>query len=220
LSRLKAMIDVRADPVGVAERLSNDPLLAPLFERLPAPRVPGTFDGFECGIRAILGQQISVRAATTLAGRLASRFGQVTSTPHSALVTAFPSAETLASASVSDLQGVGLTVRRAETLSRFSIAVAEGKIRLEPGADPDRVRAGLLALPGIGEWTAEYLLLRAVGWPDAFPASDLGLTKASGLSPAQLRDRAEQWRPWRGYAAVLLWNSLGSPIDNRSNQGN
>jgi AraC family transcriptional regulator of adaptative response / DNA-3-methyladenine glycosylase II len=220
LSRLKAMLDVRADPVGVAERLSEDPLLATLLKQWPGPRVPGTFDGFECGIRAILGQQISVRAATTFAGRLASRFGQVNSTPCGALTIAFPSAESLATASVSDLRSLGLTARRAETIRGFAIAVADGKVRLDPGADPDRVRAGLLDLPGVGEWTVEYLLLRAVGWPDAFPATDLGLVKASGLTPAELRVRADRWRPWRGYAAVLLWQSLGGPSDHRLKGGN
>jgi AraC family transcriptional regulator of adaptative response / DNA-3-methyladenine glycosylase II len=219
LSRLKAMLDVRADPVAVAERLAEDRLLAPLLERWPGPRVPGTFDGFECGIRAILGQQISVRSATTLAGRIASRFGQAISTPYGALTTAFPSVEALAAASVADLQSLGLTARRAETVNRFATAAADGEVRLDPGADPDRVRAALLELPGIGEWTVEYLLLRAVGWPDAFPAGDLGLLKASGLSAAELRARADRWRPWRGYAAILLWQSLGGPGDHQLNGG-
>ncbi len=219
LSRLKAMLDVRADPVGVAQRLAKDRLLVPLLKRLPGPRLPGAFDGFECGVRAILGQQISVVAATTLAGRIASRFGRASSTPYGALTTVFPSSETLAAAKHADLQAIGLTSRRAETIKCFAIAVADGKVRLDPGADPDRLRDALLALPGIGDWTAEYLLLRAVGWPDAFPASDLGLIKASGLSAAALRDRAESWRPWRGYAAVLLWNSLGGPGDHRLNGG-
>src|SRR6185437_10334889 len=115
LSRLKAMLDVRAEPLGVAERLSEDPLLAPLFNRWPGPRIPGMFDGFECGIRTILGQQISVRAATTLAGRLARRFGRASATPYGALTTAFPSPDSLAAASLADLQSLGLTARRAET---------------------------------------------------------------------------------------------------------
>jgi AraC family transcriptional regulator of adaptative response / DNA-3-methyladenine glycosylase II len=219
LPRLKAMLDVRADPVGVEERLSADPLLASLFKRRPGPRVPGTFDGFECGIRTILGQQVSVRAATTLAARLAGRFGRPHATPFDSLTTAFPLPATLAAASVADLQSLGLTTRRAECLKAFATAVADGRVRLEPGADPDRVRAALLDLPGIGEWTAEYLLLRAVGWPDAFPASDLGLVKASGLSPAELRSRADRWRPWRGYAAILLWQSLASSNDDQRKEG-
>ncbi len=208
LARLKAMLDVRADPTEIGGRLAADPLLSPLVARRPGPRMPGSFDGFECGIRAILGQQVSVRAATTLAGRLAGRFGRPHPAPHEGLTTAFPSAEEVADAAIADLVALGLTSRRAATVRAFAQAVAEGKVRLEPGADPDQVRAGLLALPGIGDWTAEYLLLRAVGWPDAFPAGDLGLIKASGLTAAQLRKHAERWRPWRGYAAVLLWASL------------
>jgi 3-methyladenine DNA glycosylase/8-oxoguanine DNA glycosylase len=112
-------------------------------------------------------------------------------------------------ASIGDLRAVGLTTRRAETVQRLSSLVADGKVRLEPGADPDQVRESLLAVPGIGDWTAEYLLLRAVGWPDAFPSGDLALVKAAGLSAKDLRARSEQWRPWRGYAAILLWQSLG-----------
>jgi AraC family transcriptional regulator of adaptative response / DNA-3-methyladenine glycosylase II len=220
LYRIKAMLDVRADPLVVAQRLSGDPMLSPLLERWPGPRVPGAFDGFECGIRAILGQQISVRAATTLSGRLASRFGRAISTPYAALAVTFPPAEELAAASTSDLQALGLTARRAETIRCFAIEVADGKVCLDPGADPDRLRAALLALPGVGEWTAEYILMRAVGWPDAFPASDLGLVKAAGLSPAELRTRADRWRPWRSYAAALLWQSLGGSSDRSTNGEN
>jgi AraC family transcriptional regulator of adaptative response / DNA-3-methyladenine glycosylase II len=209
LSRLKAMVDVRADPAEIGGRLAADPLLSPLLARWPGPRVPGAFDGFECGVRTILGQQVSVRAANTLAGRLARQFGRPLPTAHEGLATAFPSPEDLAAASATELIAVGLISRRAETVRAFARAVADGTVRLDPGADPDRVRAVLLALPGIGEWTAEYLLLRAVGWPDAFPAGDLGLIRASGLTPAELRVRAERWRPWRGHAAILLWASLG-----------
>lgn len=208
LARLKAMLDTRADPVEVGGRLAADPLLRPLVARWPGPRVPGAFDGFECGVRAILGQQISVRAANTLAGRLAARFGRLRQYPHEGLAMVFPPPATLAAAGIADLVAVGVTTRRAETIRALARAVADGQVRLEFGADPDRVRAGLLALPGVGDWTAEYLLLRAVGWPDAFPAGDLGLAKASGLAATELRARAERWRPWRGHAAVLLWMSL------------
>ncbi|HEY4258992.1 MAG TPA: AlkA N-terminal domain-containing protein, partial [Schlesneria sp.] len=208
LSKLKAMLDVRARPDAIADHLSQDPLLAAHIRKWPGLRVPGAFDGFECGIRTILGQQVSVRAATTIAGRLASRFGRPCETPYDSLTTAFPVPEVLAAASIIELKALGLTTRRAETIKGFANAVASGHIRLEPGADPDRIRSAMLALPGIGSWTAEYLLMRAVGWPDAFPATDLGLIKASGLSPAALRIRAENWRPWRSYAAALLWQSL------------
>lgn len=210
LSRVKAMLDVRAEPVAIAERFKKDSLLAPLAKRSPGLRVPGTFDGFECGIRTVLGQQISVRAANTLATRLAAKFGEPCATSTEGLTITFPTAELLSCVSRAELKTIGLTTRRAETLQLFAIAVAEGNLRLEAGADPDRVREALLELPGIGEWTAEYLLMRAVGWPDAFPASDLGLMKAAGLSPLALRARAESWRPWRSYAAILLWQSLAN----------
>jgi AraC family transcriptional regulator of adaptative response / DNA-3-methyladenine glycosylase II len=182
--------------------------------------VPGAFDGFECGIRTILGQQVSVRAATTIAGRLASQYGRPCETPYDSLTTAFPMPEVLAAASIIELKALGLTTRRAETIKGFANAVASGHIRLEPGADPDRVRSAMLALPGIGSWTAEYLLMRAVGWPDAFPVTDLGLIKASGLTPVELRIRAESWRPWRSYAAALLWQSLSDSSDPTSGRLN
>ena len=208
LARIKAMLDTRADPAEIDGHLATDPLLAPLVALWPGTRVPGAFDGFECGVRTILGQQISVAAATTLAGRIAGRFGRGIVTPDPTLNRAFPTPEVMTEATVADLMGLGLTNRRAETVRAFARVVADGRVRLEPGSDPDQVRAELLAVPGIGDWTAEYLLLRAVGWPDAFPGGDLGLIRASGLNPAELRNRAEAWRPWRGYAAILLWRSL------------
>jgi AraC family transcriptional regulator of adaptative response / DNA-3-methyladenine glycosylase II len=210
LARLKAMLDLRAEPSAVCSLLSEDPLMAPLIRRWPGVRVPGAFDGFECGVRTVLGQQVSVRAATTLSGRLAAKFGQPISTPHVGLTTVFPSPDVLATASVADLRAIGLTARRAETIQRLASAIAGGEIHLGPGADPDRVRDALLAIPGIGDWTAEYLLFRAVGWPDAFPSADLALMKVTGLSAKELRARSERWRPWRGYAAILLWQSLSA----------
>lgn len=213
LSRLKAMLDTRADPETICHSLSQDPILAPLIKQLPGLRVPGTFDGYECGVSTILGQQVSVRTATTLAGRLASQFGMAHSTPFDALTLSFPSPESLAAVKVVDLQATGLTTRRAETVKNFANAVADGTIRLDPGADPDRVREKLLSIPGIGNWTAEYILMRAIGWPDAFPANDLGLMKAAGVSSTKLREMSENWRPWRSYATMLLWSSLGKPSD-------
>jgi AraC family transcriptional regulator of adaptative response / DNA-3-methyladenine glycosylase II len=208
LARAKTMLDVRADPVAIADRFSGDALLAPLMQRFPATRIPGAFDSFECSVRTIVGQQISVRAASTIAGRLAARFGSPCETPFAELTTIFPSAATLASAKPTDLQSIGLTARRAITLQSFAAAVANGQLRLDPGADPGRTRAALVAMPGIGDWTAEYVLMRGSLWPDAFPASDLGLLKATGLTPRALQARANDWRPWRSYAAILLWQSL------------
>ena len=220
LSRLKAMLDAWAEPIEVSNHLSADPLLAPLLDQCPGPRIPGAFDGFECGIRAILGQQMSVRAATTLAGRLANRFGRQILLPNEALTTLFPDSVALATASVADLCSLGLTTRRAQTIKSFATTVEEGKVILDPGADPERVRASLLAIPGIGDWTVEYILMRSIAWPDAFPARDLGLIKASGLTAAELRARSERWRPWRSYAAILLWQSLEASREQPSNGRN
>jgi AraC family transcriptional regulator of adaptative response / DNA-3-methyladenine glycosylase II len=210
LTRVKAMLDLRADPVEIVKRFSGDPLLATHLVSRPWLRVPGAFDGFECGIRTILGQQVSVLAATTIAGRMAQRFGVVDAALPDGVTTYFPTPETLANAGVEQLRSLGLTSRRAETVRAFAKAVHDGSVRLEHGADPDRTRAQLVALPGIGDWTAEYILMRAVGWPDGFPSGDLGLVKASGLTSKELHARSDCWRPWRSYAAILLWMSLST----------
>lgn len=210
LASVKAMLDARADPAAVSDRFSTDPLLAPLVKRWPGHRVPGTFNGFECALRAIVGQQITVRSAITLLGRLVVRYGKPITSPFEALTHSFPSPDAIVSVNTSQLQQIGLTTSRAETVRSLAKAVADGHLILEAGADPDRVRDALLDLPGIGEWTAEYILMRGIGWPDAFPVNDVGLRKASGLTPRLLRDRAEQWRPWRSYATVLLWQSLNA----------
>jgi AraC family transcriptional regulator of adaptative response / DNA-3-methyladenine glycosylase II len=171
-------------------------MLAELVARQPGVRVPGAFDGFEVAVRAVLGQQVSVAGATTLAGRLIAAFG------------GFPSPAALAD---SNLQGVGLTRARAAALRALARAVAEGAVRLEPGADS----AALLELPGIGPWTAAYIAMRAFRDPDAIPLSDLGLRRAlerlgADTRPGVLAARAEGWRPYRAYAAMHLWTSLSA----------
>jgi AraC family transcriptional regulator of adaptative response / DNA-3-methyladenine glycosylase II len=162
-------------------------------------------------VRAILGQQVSVRAATTIAGRIAARCGEsVAGDPE--LRRMFPDATTLARA---DLAGVGLTQARARTVQALARAVAAGRVRPEPGMDAARTKAALCAIPGIGPWTAEYVALRVLREPDAFPASDLGLRRAFAplaasprpVTPAVLERAAAAWQPWRGYAALHLWTS-------------
>jgi AraC family transcriptional regulator of adaptative response / DNA-3-methyladenine glycosylase II len=187
-----------------------------LVERRTGLRVAGAVDGFELALRAVLGQQVSVRGASTLAGRLAALLGErLAPELADAALTRLPvTAERLAEASESRVAGVGVPRARARTMIALARAVAEGGLELAPGADVARVRAELLAIPGIGEWTAEYVLMRAVRWPDAFPAGDLGLRKAAGgVGAAELRRRAERWRPRRSYAAAHLWQSLsdGNP---------
>jgi AraC family transcriptional regulator of adaptative response / DNA-3-methyladenine glycosylase II len=170
-------------------------------------RVPGAFDSFELAMRAIVGQQVSVRGASTLAGRLAERFGEATQTPLPCLNRISPTAGRLAAARTSTLAGLELPRARAESVRELARVVARGEIDLEPGIDPTAVVAGLVKVQGIGPWTAEYIAMRALRWPDAFPASDLGLLKASGLKSAKaLAELAERWRPWRAYAAMHLWS--------------
>jgi AraC family transcriptional regulator of adaptative response / DNA-3-methyladenine glycosylase II len=160
-------------------------------------------------VRAILGQQVSVRAATTLAGRLVARFGEPFEGPSEALSRLFPRPETLAAATEDEIASLGLPGARARSLQALARAVAEGSVRLERHADVAETMAALEELPGIGAWTAHYIAMRALRWPDAFPASDLGVRKAlGGLSAKAATERAEAWRPWRAYAVLHLWTSL------------
>lgn len=216
-ARTRRVFDTDADVTLIDEQLARDPLLAPSVRARPAVRVMGAFEPFEWAIRAVLGQQVSVRAARTLAGRLVARFG-VPLPSHlthdapggSGKMFAFPSATRLADARVEELSALGLTRARAQTVLTLSRAVAERAITLEPGADLASTHEALLELPGIGAWTAQYIEMRALGFPDAFPAGDLGLRKAlGGLSTAACEARAERWRPFRAYAAARLW--LGLP---------
>jgi AraC family transcriptional regulator of adaptative response / DNA-3-methyladenine glycosylase II len=154
----------------------------------------------------VLGQQISVAAARTLAGRVVERFGTPIDGP-AGLGAAFPSAATLADAGPERLQAIGVTRARAATLHALAVAVADEKVDLDPGADPAETVERLDALPGIGPWTAEVVAMRALGWPDAFPAGDLGVRRALGVrTEREARDAAERWRPWRAYAVLHLWN--------------
>ncbi len=208
-AKLRALFDLAADPARIEPHLAVDPALRALVAARPGLRVPGAFDGFELLARAILGQQVSVAAATTFAARLGERFGEPLETPLAALTRLSPSAARIAAARVDSIAAIGLTRSRAESLRAAARACAEGGLDLAPGADPDALRAALLALPGIGPWTAEYVLMRAVAWPDAFPHGDLGLRRALGIDDARaVLARAESWRPWRAYGALHLWTSL------------
>jgi AraC family transcriptional regulator of adaptative response / DNA-3-methyladenine glycosylase II len=198
----------------VAAVLGADPALEPAVERRPGLRVPGAYDGFELAVRALLGQQVTVRGASTLAGRLVALAGTPLDQPVGGLTTAFPTPAAVAEA---DLSTLGVPGRRAEALRALAEAVASGAVRLDGYDDPAETRAALLALPGIGPWTVEYLALRALRDPDAFPAGDLGLRRSAAAlgipsTEAGLRRHAERWRPWRAYAAVHLWTSTADPV--------
>ncbi|MDJ0865488.1 MAG: AlkA N-terminal domain-containing protein [Myxococcota bacterium] len=212
---LRRTFDLTADPAPIAAQLRADARLRPLVRARPGLRVPGAWDGFELAVRAILGQQVSVRGATTLAGRLVERFGHALDPELCAEGSpdrVFPTAAVLADA---DLRSIGLPRARAGAVAALAEAVAAGRLALEPGGDAEATRAALCALPGVGPWTAQYVAMRALGEPDAFPASDLGLRHAlangSLPTPAAVERAAEAWRPWRAYAALHLWTGRSAP---------
>jgi AraC family transcriptional regulator of adaptative response / DNA-3-methyladenine glycosylase II len=175
----------------------------------PGLRVPGAFDGFEAAVRAIIGQQITVGAARTLAGRFVRAFGDPVATGVEGLDRLFPPATCVAGLRPADIAGIGLIATRAHAIVALARAVADGRVALEPGADVQATLDALRALPGIGEWTAQYIALRALQWPDAFPEGDIGIMTALGeRSRSKVRARAEAWQPWRAYAVMHLWRSL------------
>ena len=212
-ARVRRLFDLDADPAPIRAQLRRDPALAARLRGSPGVRVPGAFCGFELAVRAVLGQQISVAGARTLAGRIVAAYGPALALPDGAIERLFPDAQRLAAA---DLSGLGLTRARVAALGHLAQAVASGQLDLEGGMAPEEVRRRLLALPGIGPWTAEYVALRALGEPDAFPANDLGLRRALAeagqpLSERVLEERSKAWQPWRGYAALLLWTVPAPP---------
>jgi AraC family transcriptional regulator of adaptative response / DNA-3-methyladenine glycosylase II len=207
VQRCRALLDLDADPIGIDKTLRRDPFLRPLVARAPGRRVPGTVDGHEMAIRAVIGQQISVAGARTMAARLVREFGKPLTAPDGAITHLFPEAEVLADA---DLQGLGFSTVRQSSIKRLSSALANSEIELDRGADREEARQKLLALPGVGPWTASYIAMRALGDPDAFPATDLGLRRAlDGLGEnGNPETIAERWRPWRAYALQHLWGTL------------
>jgi AraC family transcriptional regulator of adaptative response / DNA-3-methyladenine glycosylase II len=216
---LRAMFDLNADWAAIMQSLKTEPALAARVDANPGLRVPGCWDGFELAIRTILGQQVSVKGATTLAGRIVKAFGQPFSAA-GAITHLFPAPRILAEA---ELSSIGLTVARAETIRALARAVCQGKISFEGVVDSGSFLNRLCEIPGIGHWTAQYIAMRALGEPDAFPSSDLGLLRALGLGNSrELERRAEAWRPWRAYAAMYLWSggagsrTTARPTDSRS----
>ena len=208
LQRARHAFDLDADPA----------LIDPVLASVPGParegvRLPGSWDGFETAVRVVLGQQVTVAAARTLAQRLVQRFGTPIDTPYADLDRLFPSAAVLAAADAEQIGTLGIVRQRVKALQGLAAAVTEGRLRLQPGADLPATLAALSALPGIGDWSAQLIALRTLGWPDAWPAADIALLKALG-QPTGSRDiaagtaLAEAWRPWRGYAVFKLWLSL------------
>lgn len=210
LAGLAELFDVRMDPAAVASALG------PLAAACPGLRVPGAFDSFEIAVRAILGQQVTVAAATTLARRFAQRFGQPVECTLAALDRLTPRAADVARATVDELGQLGIIRARGGAIVALAAAMQQGDLVLSPGRPPVETMAQLRTIPGIGDWTAHYIALRTLGWRDAFPAGDIALQKAAGgLGAKQLAAHAEQWRPWRAYAVLHLWQSLGAALPPR-----
>lgn len=211
IERIRRLFDLGAVPGIIGSRLRADPLLRRHVDAHPGLRVPGAWCGFELAVRAILGQQVAVRAASTLAGRLARAFGSHVDSS-AGLTHSFPSPKQLADAAI---ESVGVVTARAAAIRRLARDVEDGTLALDRmPADLDALVARLTSLPGIGEWTAHYVAMRALSEPDAFPAGDLVLRRAAGVrSERELIDRARGWRPWRAYAAMLLWQGVTDDAD-------
>ncbi len=214
--RVRRLFDVNADPIEIGAQLCRDADLRPIVRKTPGLRVPGAWCGFELAVRGILGQQVSVKGATTISGRLVEQYGRRINDVDNPSVDQprfiFPPAYVLAEASLDE---IGIPGARARAIRGLANAVADGMVDFEELGSPDEARAALCALPGIGPWTADYIALRALGEPDAFPSGDLGLQKALAApgdrwSATKLEKRSELWRPWRAYATIHLWNRLGS----------
>jgi AraC family transcriptional regulator of adaptative response / DNA-3-methyladenine glycosylase II len=214
VQRCRRLLDLDADPVAVSEALLSDAALAPLVARRPGLRVPGSVDGPELAMRAVLGQQVSVAGARTLAGRLVGSLGETLpgtlAEPDGPLTHLFPAAEAVAGLGRGE---IGLPAARHGALVGLARALGRGEISLDAGVDRDEARRRLLALKGIGPWTASYVAMRALGDPDAFLPGDLGIRRASARlrlpgGARGIEAVAARWRPWRSYAAQHLWASL------------
>lgn len=207
VQRCRRMLDLDADPVAVASQLGRDALLEPLVRKHPGARVPGHADGFEVLVRAIVGQQVSVAGARTVLGRIVAAIGDPLAAPEGGVASCFPTAEAVAEAPPETFP---MPRARAETLQRVAGAVAEGELVIDPGADRGELERRLLAIPGVGPWTVAYVALRALGDPDVFMPTDLGVRRALEQrgrpgDPRAAAALAESWRPWRSYALLHLW---------------
>jgi AraC family transcriptional regulator of adaptative response / DNA-3-methyladenine glycosylase II len=211
VARCRQLLDLDADPVAIWEALGDDPLVGAPVRRDPGRRVPGAADGFELAVRAVIGQQVSVPGARTVAGRLVHAAGDVVPAPVGAVTHLFPTPAALVELAERDPGAFPMPAGRRRAVVALAEAVDAGDVVIDPGADPGELRAALVALPGIGPWTAEYVAMRALRDPDAFMPTDLGIRRAAvslGLpdDPAHLRQLTEHWRPWRSYAMAHLWS--------------
>jgi AraC family transcriptional regulator, regulatory protein of adaptative response / DNA-3-methyladenine glycosylase II len=203
LSRVKRLFDLACRPDDIANVLGD------LAAANPGVRLPGAMDGFEVAVRAILGQQITVKAAATLARRFAQAFGDPVETGDARLDRLFPGPAAIAGREVGEIASLGIIAARAEAIIALAKEVRSGRLSLDHSAGVNETMAALERLPGIGPWTAQYIAMRALSWPDAFPHPDVAVLKAmKAKSPREALARADNWRPWRAYAVLHLWRSL------------
>ncbi|HZZ94115.1 MAG TPA: DNA-3-methyladenine glycosylase 2 [Usitatibacter sp.] len=203
LARVKHLFDLSSDPAEI------DAALGAVAAGHPGLRLPGAVDGFEMAVRAILGQQVTVRAATVIAGRVARAFGEPIATPFDSLTHLFPTPARLAACEAADIASQGVIASRARSIVALARALEAGGLKLECSEPVERTLEALALLPGVGPWTAQYIAMRALAWPDAFPHPDVAVLKALGETRgAKALERAEAWRPWRSYAVLHLWKSL------------
>lgn len=205
LGRVRQLFDLDARPDLIDGQLGADPALGAWVRAHPGQRVPGAFDPFELAVRAILGQQVTVKAASTLAGRFAAAFGETLTTSHAALSLLTPAAATIAKAQPARIARLGIVGARARSLVALARALDGTALQLEPGADPVATVAALESLPGVGPWTAQYIAMRALRWPDAFPRGDAALLAVLGVGERAAQTLSVNWRPWRSYAVMHLW---------------
>ncbi len=213
LRRTRDLFDLDARPDVIAAQLGKDPRLAELVKRSPGTRVPGAFNGFELGLRAIVGQQITVKAATTVACRLAAAFGDPIATPYPDLNRLSPTAQRISRASVDEVAGLGIVSARSRCIIALAQAQLSGKACLDGGLhrNPDETIKQLAELPGIGQWTAHYIAMRALRWPDAFPKEDIAVrNNLGGVTARQAEEMSDMWRPWRSYAVLHIWKNPAS----------
>ncbi|GAA5126092.1 helix-turn-helix domain-containing protein [Luteolibacter yonseiensis] len=208
LGRLRNLFDLSARPDLICAHLMKDKRLKKAVLKNPGQRVPGAFDGFEMVVRAILGQQITVKAATTLSCRFAEAFGEEITTPFPDLCRLSPFASAVAGATVDDVAKLGIVSARAKSIIAIARAFHSGEVKLDAGADPEQAMRQLVALPGIGPWTAHYIAMRGLNWPDAFPKEDIAVrNNLGGVTAKQAEAMSQAWRPWRSYAVMHIWRN-------------
>jgi AraC family transcriptional regulator of adaptative response / DNA-3-methyladenine glycosylase II len=222
LSRVRGLFDLNARPDIIRKHLGRDKIVGPLVKANPGIRVPGAFNGFEMGLRAILGQQVTVKAATTIAGRLVEAFCEPIVTPYPELSYLTPSPDKIAKAKIDDLAKHGIVSARCKSIIALAQAHVSGDLSLDSGVhhDPNATIARLAELPGIGPWTAHYIAMRALRWPDAFPKEDIAVQSSlGGVSAKQAEQLAQAWRPWRSYAVLHLWKHRAASLLNHQGEG-